>query len=205
MFNSCPETNKLPFALSLMSNEYSNHIHVVIIPILLYHIFHGHRLPESFCVRVPEDMYPVILHSEPNRRQKLSLLADAGVYLVLSVSAPASLLPFVSCYPFQPLRCLQTLGFQAAAARWPKAAGFRSKLGESRRTAAWRVLHSKKSLRTQETETCRSAGVIDESTHGGCVMQRGRQTTQASVLCSCIFCEVADAGTISDRELIDSL
>ena len=105
MFNSCPETNKLPFALSLMSNEYSNHIHVVIIPILLYHIFHGHRLPESFCVRVPEDMYPVILHSEPNRRQKLSLLINRleiqmcstarpvfiAVCLVLSVSAPALL------------------------------------------------------------------------------------------------------------------
>lgn len=40
---------------------------------------------------------------------------------------------------------------QAAAARWPKAAGFGSKLCESRRTAAWRVLPPKKSLRAQET------------------------------------------------------
>ena len=76
MFNSCQETSKLPFAPSLISVEYSFHIHVVIISVL-YHIFHGHRLPESFCVRVPEDMmYPVLLHSEPNRRQKLGLLIN---------------------------------------------------------------------------------------------------------------------------------
>jgi hypothetical protein len=69
---------------------------------------------------------------------------------MLSVSAPALLAD------------AGVSAFQAAAARWPKAAGFRRKLGESRRTAAWRVLHSKKSLRAQETETYRSAGVIDE-------------------------------------------
>jgi hypothetical protein len=108
-------------------------------------------------------------------------------------SAP-SLLPLVSCYPLQLPRCLQIHTYRCPRLlppdgrkppdpdlAWQQTGRVPAHGGMARSS------FQGSSCGRREPRRAGSAGVIDDDTHGGCVMQRWRQTTQAFVLVSCVF------------------
>jgi hypothetical protein len=162
-----------------MSVEYSKHIHVVTICIL-YHIFNGQRCPESFCVRVASWR-----HSEPNRRQKLGSRNTNVIgpvfttaCLMLSASVPVLLADTYRCPRLLPPDGRKPPDPDLA---WQQTGRVPAHGGMARSS------FQGSSCGRREPRRAGSAGVIDDDTHGGCVMQRWRQTTQAFVLVSCVF------------------
>jgi hypothetical protein len=125
-------------------------------------------------------------------------------------SAP-SLLPLVSCYPLQFPCCLQIHTGVPGCCR--QMAGSRrtrtwhdSKLGESRRTAAWRVLHSKEvaaGAGNRDVQGRQVSSMMIRMVVAWCSGDGRRRRLLCWSPVFFLFVEVAEAGTGSDRERLD--